>query len=133
MKKVYDRITFSHALGVYVITLVFTYFFIYSFANLSKEQRESCREIAIAVIGIGSLILNFIYGSSYGSAKKDDLISAALTSASTPAVAVIADYDPIKTYKQGDKCTYDGKTWESTMDIREGNAPSMITADWKPL
>lgn len=142
MKNV--KITFQQALGFWVVTLVFTYFFVYSFAKLSEEQRVACREIVIAIIGMGSLILNFIFGSSSSSAKKDEMIHQALNNSGSGNTTVAnvetvniagnqAEYDAAKSYKKGDKVKFRDLTFEALEDAPAYSLSTDPSPLWRPV
>lgn len=148
MFKALSHVKFRDALAFYVVSLVFAYFFIYSFAPLSKDQRDNCREIAIAVIGMGSLIFNFIYGSSSSSARKDEVISnmagtgpakaenvETMNVISQGAAPVAVQWKMGGTYNKGDKVISQGITYEAQRDFFQSNsAPENgPPADWKAL
>ena len=66
-------------LSVMVIALVFAYFF---YCSIAKVQPDP--QILIAVVGASGTVLGFWFGSSSGSAKKDD---ALITAANNPTVS----------------------------------------------
>lgn len=68
--------------AVLVLLLGFTYLFCISFLHNVRADNNG---VTIAVIGFMTLILNYLYGSSKGSAKKDDTIAGVINE-NTPVV-----------------------------------------------
>lgn len=139
------KVSFPQAFAAFIMTMVFAYFFIYSFSDLTEAQRVACRDVVIAIIGVSTTVMGFIYGSSYSSAKKDDALAAMGTQPATTiqadsidtlntgdAAATIAEWQQ-KRYAKGERVTYKGMMYEAGADIVGSGTEPGINPDWKAL
>jgi hypothetical protein len=69
------RLILEDPIAVLVLILGFGFLFAITFIPTAKEDNNG---ITIGVIGFMGVVLNWRYGSSKGSAKKDDTIQTAL-------------------------------------------------------